>query len=257
MGASYSGHLTTPFVVGPAQLEAISRLLERNVGPIQIRINCVDDIEREVPDIGALLQYENPKSKEILDLRIDSKSTDLSSTASIKFSASRWRGIEIDVCADEDSVSRVKTGLLDIIDGARPWYSPIQGVDFAFAGAVAIFFLIFTALLIPLFTKTQPARSKRSSKQTDKQNAIAMLVVFGTVVAVSTLGYILNLVRDSWFPYAVFAIGQGDTRFQNLERWHWGFLIAVVASLIASFLVWLWKAWQSVPDSQDTPSTNS
>ena len=187
----------------------------------------------------------NPRSKEIVELRLSARSKDGSKDASIDFSSVKWRPISLEFRADEDSVSKLKTGTLDVIDGARPWYGPIQSVDFVFAGIVAVMFLWLTTFPITAFSKTQRTKAKASTKVTDKQHAIYQLVVFGVFASVFAIGAILNWARNSWFPLAVFAIGQGSDRFQSLERWHWGFLIAIVASVIAGVAILIWQVWHN------------
>jgi hypothetical protein len=254
MDANYSYYISTVFVIHSHEVESLEKLLKDHIGPVKTRIKCVDGITRELASVSDLLQYENPRSKEIIELRLSARSEDFSREASIDFSSSTWRGISLEFRADEDSVSKLKTGTLDIIDGARPWYGPVQSIDFVFAGIVAVLFLWFAAFLTIALSKTRRSTAKASTKLTDKQSAVGQLVMFGVLAAIFAVGFILNFLRDSWFPRAVFAIGQGDTRFQSLERFHWGFLIAILASVIAGIAILI---WQPLHDKAVNPSGGS
>ncbi len=237
MDANYSEYLSTPFVISTNEVQSLGKLLEEHIGPVKVRLKCADGITRELSSILEVTQYENPRSKEILELRLSARSENWSKEAFIDFSGSRWRGISIEVRADEDSVSKLKTGTLDIIDGSRPWYGTIQSIDFVFAGFVAVLFLWFAAILTVALSRTRQAKSKASSKSTEKESALGQIVMFAVLAAIFAVGVCLNWLRDSWFPRAVFAIGQGSARFQSLERFHWGFLIATLASVIAGIIL--------------------
>jgi hypothetical protein len=237
MKESYSECLSTSFVIRSNEIESLTKLFEDNVGSVKASIKCVDGISREFASVSELLKYENPRSKEICELRLIARSNDWSKEASITFSSSKSRGITMEYRADSDSVYKLKTGTLDIVDGTRHWYGYFQSIDFVFFGfAILLIFCTF-ALLQAAFSKITSIETSGSPKFNSKESAIGQLLVLGIATAVVGLGFFLNLIRDSWFPFAVFAIGQGSDRFQGLERFHWNCVVAILLLVAISIVM--------------------
>ena len=250
MDATYSEHISTSFVIGPEQLQSFAKLLEQHIGPVKVIIKCADSLSRELDSVSDVIQYENPRSKQIVELRISARSSDSSGNASIDFSGSKWRGVSIEFRGDEDSVSKLKMGTMEIIDGCRPWYGPIQSIDFVSISLAAVFCLFFYAMVVTAFKKARHPTPKSSATLTVKQNAVGQLTMLGILAVIFTVGPLSNWLRDLCFPRAVFAIGQGNARFLSLERFQWGFLIAILASLIASVLLLFWQTWHNKASDQ-------
>ena len=114
MEASYSTTLETAFVIRPEELTRLVKLLETHVGKVKCRADCSDGISRDFSNINDLVQYENPRSKEIVCIKLTARSVDFSKNATIDLSGSKWRSIYLDFSADEDAVSGLKNGTLDI-----------------------------------------------------------------------------------------------------------------------------------------------
>jgi len=241
MEATYSEHISTPFVIRKTEIESLTRLLEKHVGTPTGRIKCADGIFRELPVVPDLLQYENSSSRAIIDLQLEAKSNDRSKEASIDFSSSKWRGVSLTFRADEDTIFTLRTGTLEIIDGARPWYGPIQAVNFVSIGVLAILVLWFAAMLTVAISKTSKSKLKTSKKLSNKDMAIGNLVAIGALATIFALCTALNMLRDALFPRAFFAIGQGVDRFQMLEKIHWGIIITTLLTMLHSFAILTWR----------------
>jgi hypothetical protein len=233
MDATYSDNISTPFVIGSEDVTKLGELLTTQIGEVKCRIQCADGISREFNSVSELTEYDNPRSKEIVGLRLSARNKDWSKDATLDFSGSRWRGISIEFRGDEETVFRLKTATLDILDGTRPWYDSVQSVDFVLIELVAFFMLWFAVMFSVAIKRSSSRKSKKTTSLNDKQSAIGQLSMIGIIAAVFGVGIGLNSLRDSWFPRAVFAIGQGNACFQSLERFHWSFLVAVLASVVA------------------------
>lgn len=238
MNAQYSIELPHPFVIGDDELKKIARLLADRIGNLEIRIDCTDDVSRTFNSVNELVTYDNPKTREIVRIYLNSRSDDFAKNATIIFSGSRWGGISLDFRARDDVVTRLRTEILDVIAGVRPWYNVVHRIDFLPIALVACLLLYF-GLIVGVAFKL--VRVEDSQEDDPSQSAVAQLVVFGGIALLIGVGILLNRFRDRVFPRAVFLIGQGRARFKHLERFQWGFIIAFVASFAAGLVIALWQ----------------
>lgn len=234
--AHYSVELPQAFVVGKDELKKVADLLSDRIGNLEIRADCTDDVARMFATVENLAAFENAKGKEIRRLQFSARSGDFKKRAVIDLSDSRWRGISLDFEASDDVVSLLRTDILDLIGGMRPWYAALHRIDFASIALIAYFMLSFSLLIVFAFKWIQVDLS---------YSALSALVVSGGIAilfAVFAIGIALNRFRDSLFPRAVFLIGQGIARFQQLERIHWGIIIAFIISFASGVAIFAWQA---------------
>jgi hypothetical protein len=108
MDAHYSVDLTDAFVGGPNELTKLVELLENYIGKkVKIRADCSDGVSRSFSHVRELVNYENPKSKEIRKIHLTARSDDFSKSASIDLTDSKWQGISLDFTAGDESISRL------------------------------------------------------------------------------------------------------------------------------------------------------
>jgi len=239
MDAQYSVEIPQAFIVGEHELKKLTDLLADRIGDCEIRADCVDDIARTFKTVREFAAFENAPRNEIRRLHISARSDDFKKRATVDLSGSRWRGISLGFEARDDVVSRLRTEVLDIIAGMRPWYSVLHRVDFVGISFLTYFLLWFASSLVVTF-KWMPAGDAREEDPTS--SAAAQLIVYGGIAVLFGMGFLLNWFRDSIFPRAVFVIGQGKNRFQHLERIQWGIVIAFVVSFVASAVIAVWQA---------------
>ena len=239
MDSHYSVELPHAFVIGSDELKKLAALLDERIGKVEIRVDCADDASRNFTSVRDLVAYENTKTKEIRRIHLAARSDDFSKRATIDLSGSRWRGISLDFTARDDVVSRLRTETLDIIAGMRPWYSIMHRIDFVSVGFFSYILLWFGLLAVVAF-RLVPVSDSTSS--TPSASAFAQLVIYGGIAALFGIGIVFNRFRDSVFPRAVFAIGQGESRFNHLERVQWGIVIAFVVSFAAGLVTAVWQA---------------
>ena len=226
MNAEYSDLLTQAFVVGPSELKKLTNLLQDSVGEVKITAGCADGISREFETVDRLIEYENPKRKEILNVRLLAlaQRSGVDSLAMVDLGRS-FKGIDINFTGCEDTVSRLKEKTLDILTGTRPWYNRLSYISF---GGVFVALLWWFGWDIvwrypSVIIETVPS------------------ILAGLIAVV--LGIILwfsgNKLGNYFFPYAVFTIGQGKSRFENKERFQWSVGIPLLISLAAGLIIWL------------------
>lgn len=235
MNSKFELQLRDAFVVSEEPLKKIHGLLAERIGTTSITAECADSVAREFEGLGALLKYENPKQKRIVTLRLYARSSDFGKSANIEFT-DKWYfgGIRIAIEARDDVVTRLRSDLLDIVAGMRPWYFPLNKVD-VFLAAVICYLVTWISLLVFAAMRSSDPPPPTSSYLSAKEQ-LALLgflgFFFGTV-------YLVHRFRSILFPHGSFILGQGKTRFDTLEKWRWGFVIAFVASLVAGIaLMW-------------------
>jgi hypothetical protein len=237
--AHYSVELPQAFVAGEDDLKKLVDLLADRIGNLEIRADCADEVARTFKTVKELAEFENAQGKEIRRLHVSARSDDFKKRATIDMSGLRWQGISLAFDAREDVVSRLRTDVLDLIGGMRPWYTVLHRVDFASVAFLAYFLLWFGLLIVVAF-RWVPVDSPK--QQNPSSEALAQLVAYGGIAIFFATGIALNRFRDSLFPRAVFLIGQGKARFQHLERIQWGIVIAFIVSFIAGVVIAVWQA---------------
>jgi len=208
--------------------------LAERIGETKLTAECADNVTREFKDLEALLRYENVKAKRILNLDLAAHSPDWKKTARVSFS-DKWYfgGTSVSVEARDDVVGRLRTDLLDVLSGIRPWYWPVNKIDFFFF-PVLIYWVLWIALLV--------YGAWRESKgtlppPTNSNSPLLQLAFLGFIASLAIGGYTAHRLRRILFPHGTFLIGQEEQRFDTLEKWRWGFGVAVFASVIASLLL--------------------
>jgi hypothetical protein len=241
--ANYSFELPQAFVVGEDELKKLIRLLIDRIGDPEIRADCADDIARTFKTLSELVAFENSPGKEIRRLHIAARSADFAKRATIDLSGWRWRGISLDFHARDDVVSRLRTEVLDIVAGMRPWYSGLHRVNFILLLFCA-FLLVDLGMLAAINLRWILVGDSTEMNSTRLVHAFGLgeLIAFGGSAVLLALGLLLNRFRVTVFPSGVFLIGQGKARFQHLEPCHWGVVIAFVVSFAAGLVIFVWQS---------------
>jgi hypothetical protein len=227
MRAECSESLSQPFVVGEEELKKLTTLLRDKVGSVTITAKCADKIERGFDSVKALLSYENSRAKEIKGLRLSAISKDYKDHAAINLRGQWWESIGLSISGDrEESVIRLRDNVREILAGARPAYwwlvrdfvqtgfLLVTGLAFVIAGLGHLKLLDPEALPVPKF-----------------------LTPWTLLLVVGVVGYLLNRLRDLWFPRGAFLIGQGTRRYGTLQAFHTIVLLGLVVGLVTS-IVW-------------------
>ena len=221
------------FVLRSPQIRSIWTTIQQHIGPVEAEASCVDGIERTFASLDELLQYENPRTRAITKLSFQARSSDRSTRCRITFGGRYSATIEATASGLESSVTSWRTAMEEIIDGCRPWYSPIARVDF--------FTVVWALLMLSIVVVTPMVDFSKKNQPMEFSQALvnaAKVFLFMATVALTTVA--LNRLRQRFFPIATFVIGQGEARFAFEENIRWivimGFLVSTFASLVVAFL---------------------
>jgi hypothetical protein len=230
--ADYSVNLKWAFLLGEDELKKLSRLLSERVGNVAYCAHCADDVARNFATIAEVMSYENSRQSQIKRFRIDACSDDRLKRATIDMSDSEYRGISLDFHGRDDVVDRLRADVLDILSGMRPWSGIFHRVNFLWASLGVICVMCFGFLVMIALNQIRTTKSSG-----DGRDAVVIARIYAAGLLFLLLGSLVNLIRNRLFPSAIFLIGQGKTRFQRLERFQWGFVIAFVVSFLAGLVV--------------------
>ena len=244
MNVSYSKDFPHAFVVGPDELKKLVELLQKRIGKVGIHADCADDLSREFKTLKDLITYENPKPKEIRSIRLNARSDDYSKSATIVFRMPprHSSGISIDITGREDVVSRLKEEILDIIVGIRPWYGVMYRINFVNPVWVVLGILLVVGILLTFSFLFLALGWMPAVPEANRKDLVSRLRSIRTVLLIPQVIFFViavfsNKILKSFFPKAVFTIGQGKSRFEHQEKVRWVVIIGFCVSLAASLVV--------------------
>lgn len=232
MTDSASVEISHAFVLTSVEAAKLWSILGGSFESVVASARCSDGIRREFQSQDQLTNYENPRTRAIRALILEARSRQPYGSASITLGGRYSSSIEVSISGDEITVLRLRDRIAEILDGMRPWYSPISRVDF--------FYIVGGALLLA-FLVLQGVTSGSSSQKTltFAQAAGAAVIVIAFLILVGSLIWALNRLRDRFFPITVFAIGQGQVRFEFDDKIRWVVIVGFGVSVFASILVTL------------------
>ncbi len=237
MDSTFKFELRDAFIIQPPALKKIFGLLVDRIGETEISAECFDDVTRKFDNIEALLKYENTRAKRILNLSLQARSIDWKKTASIHFT-DRWYfgGTRLEIKARDDVLSHLRTDILDIVAGQRPWYFFINKIDvFFFSFLLFVFTWLVCYIGVAIY-----GPEKSADTISPKNQAILTLVAYGGMGLYIGCTYVIYKSQKFVFPHGTFAIGQETSRYETMEKWRWSLLMGFVASLLASIaIIWL------------------
>jgi len=219
------------FVLYPEQAEHLWALFERDFGPVTATMSCTDRIERTFRSTGELVTYENARNRSIESITFEARSDDYKKRAAVTLGARYSSSIQALIQGPEAVVMSAKNELGEIFDGMKPWYSPVSRIDFYYVVFVVVLFGFMVA-------KAMLGDRNGPSDPVALQKAVLLSVsVFVFLAFLAGLVWFLNQLRRCYFPSAVFALGQGRTRFELEEKVRWAVIVATVVSIVASMIV--------------------
>lgn len=244
MSVNYSEELSQAFVVGPNELKKLVGLLEKRIGKVSFSAECIDKIQREFTTVKDLIDYENSKSKRICRIYLSARSEDYSKSATIAFrdSSSFSGGVSLSITANEDVVLQLKDKMLDIVVGTRPWYNLLAHSDLATPTGF-VFYLLFCVVVIVLntfiaFKFGLISDSKEGMELGDQLMSFIWLTFI--IFFILYFAFFSKLLKRL-FPLGIFAIGQGKSQYETLERIQWCVVIAFMVSLAAGVVLLIFK----------------
>lgn len=232
MNATFSTRLETAYALNGETLKKLFDLLSDRVGTVSIELRCIDDVTRKYEEVKKVLEFENPREKDITSVRLTARSADFEKSATVEFRSEEWAGISIDLQASDPVVTRLRSDVLDILGGTRVWYSSFARLEFLAVGGLllVLVYIAFLALFALGWIPTE------KSNNVVRDTAIGYLIALGVVLLWGVGAVLLNRVRKRVFPMGAFLIGQGQQRHEVTEKVRWGVVVAFIVSLVAGVI---------------------
>jgi hypothetical protein len=226
MNVTYSKTVLQAFIAGAPELEKLVNLLQDRIGKVKISADCADGFSREFGTVDDLINYENPKSKEIIEVSLSTGLRHVDSEFA-EVALPSTEGISIRFGASEDVVAKLRDDIIDILEGMRPWYNMLSLINSYPAAVVTFFIVCIGALLVDLWLYEYSSKVGVAG------------VIIGLIGFISAILFLVHKLFNYLFPWQVFMIGQGKSRFRDKERIQWGVGITFLVSLAAGLVIWL------------------
>jgi len=219
------------FVLCPKDVGRIWDILEKAFGPAKAEASCADGIQRTFTSLDQLASYENPRARAINSLTFRARDAKLDRRASITLGARYSSSIMVYIEGPEEVVVPAKNTLGEFFDGIKPWYSPVSRVDFFYL-VLAVASFAFTVLNLMVnggSGKAEPIEFGRAT--------LVTAVVIAMLAGLAAFVWILNMLRTRFFPVVVFALGQGQGRYELDDKVRWAVIVGIAVSVVASLVV--------------------
>jgi hypothetical protein len=231
MRASCSLEIDQAFILDADVFKKLCKLLDERIGHLEIRAECADQVRREFKDAADLVKYENTKGKDILRLSISARSDNHDKSSEVKFSGKFSSGISIDINANDDVLTRLRSDISDIVSGTKPWFSVMSCVDLVLCASIKyliiVIGLVTGAIMVSRIQKVTTINADAHG------TVIGCLVGIVSIVGFAIIWWFIYHLRRFIFPRSVFLIGQVKNRYRIIERCQWGVLIAFLVSIAA------------------------
>ena len=225
------------FVVDIEQLGALITILSDFASPVVIEVFRADDLTIALENISALRAQENPFERRILSITLSAGPADPDEKdrwASVELECFPRRSLDdprasIQIYGPERDAMATKQGLLEVINGTRPWYSRISNNDSPLIFSAPLLLLMFL-----LMTYTDQVKSFVPADPLPN----AATITLGLIVSVAGMWSAARGLQTLWswlFPNRVFLIGQEVKRHKRRLYWHRalaGLLVSVGIALL-------------------------
>ncbi len=196
------------------------------------RVDFSDSSNLATTSVDEVADQPNSRQRRITAITINTAYLNRGLRARITFRPYRsLPAVEYEVSGDTASVLDLADELDQHLEGFRRPYSPILRVNFfLLAAAYFLLFYLYVGTVSAMDVSPDDAASLR-------EVFIAYVIILGPFVVAA----VLQWLRNTLFPVATFAIGQGVARDKTLNFWRVvviaGLSVGVVSSLIATGLI--------------------
>ena len=216
--------LNYAFVLRPDDVKRLWTLLSAKF-KLNALAHCADDLERDFSTADELLAYQNTRSKQMRTLDLQGSCKLSEGYARISFSSrSIDSPISLMISGDESDIGSLRHQILDVLEGARAWYSPVCKVDFSLVfGCLVVF-----SWLVLRFAVGDSNSSEGVPWEIAFQAAVLLSACLIVLIFVS-IG--LHRLQERYFPKGMFALGQGHRRYKTDDKVRWIIFVGAAVSV--------------------------
>jgi len=203
---------------------------------VSVSAKCSDKLTRDFASLQELKDFGNPSRATILELNITGRDSESDQRFSLSLSNERRFNVRISLDANEENAIPLSDLATDCVDSLRPWYSWVARADWYWLVLVGWLGTQLAVIIIALALAGDKVITFSASGPTTAEDVLSFIAIgFAPLAA----GFVLNYVRDRYFPIGTFAIGQGELRHTSSEVTRTvliaGFAVSIVTSLALSW----------------------
>ena len=222
---NFSKTLGQSFVIDEHNLKKLTKLLQDQIGNVAFIVNFAGGVDYRFETVEELLDYENPKSKEIRSIGLHAGSDDRSKSAMVFFHGSLGSpSISINLKVRQNIVSILIEEIQDVIRGMRPWYDVFARFPQFYSIPIPVLFVLMAMYRL----KGHISGIIGSFEDEITEHVILRLIAL-CFVGLTWFAFYKLLVFV--LPSIVFSIGQGKERFNRL-KWFHGIIATFIIGLI-------------------------
>lgn len=235
LSASVRETLRCALVVSEDHLRAIDATARQFFRSVMYRATCTDKVTRAFKDVEHLLQYENPRTREIVSLRIECLLPKDDQTLRVEIANTRPLGnhnVKVEIEGSEEFVEYCAHFFKERFAAMQPWYARL--VTFTRTELLATLFVGLGIGFLAAVALGNHIIGDRSIPSASIRE-IALFLLLGVSAALALL-YVNS--KFSWrpFPLVVFSFGDGKQRHEHRE-WIRRTIVAVAVSATIGLLV--------------------
>lgn len=223
----FSKTLWQAFVVDECKLKNLTKLLQKQIGVVNFSVDFVHGVSYRFETLGELIDYENPKSKEIRRISVHATSDDYSKSASVFFhNGIGLPAVAISLKVSQDTLLTLLDEIQDVIRGMRPWYNVLSYLPGVYSCGLALLFAF-----MGLFRSREYISRIIGTFEFENETGEYLILRLIVMLSAALLWFPFYKMLVFAFPSKFFVIGQGKERFNRL-KWFHGFIMTFIISSI-------------------------
>ena len=225
----YSKTLNHAFVVDGYKLKNLTKLLQDQIGNVTFCVNFAHGVSYTFETVGDLIDYENPKSKEIRSIGLHAKSDDYSKSAMVLFHGALGSpAIAISLNVSQNVVPILLDEIQDVIRGMRPWYDIFSRFPHLYSIGIAVLFVLMGTYRLKGYISG-------IIRPFEDENTVHLVLRLIALCFIGLAWFAFYKMLVFVLPSVVFSIGQGKERFNRL-KWFHGIIVTSIIGLIIGLI---------------------
>lgn len=215
------------YVIRSCELSKLWNLLEDEVGNVTSSVDCSDKIQRELKSWEDLNSYDNLSRKQILKLTLRAGSILSEKGISISFKSDESFSVFVTIECPERELLHLKKSVFDILEDMKHQVLSI----FTGRGFIALCIIYLVGSWAIVRSTVNLFLYGAFSLSNEQMSVYPVLFTFLGLLPFVLLGYPLYPVFRKAIPIAYFAIGQGESRYENWKL-RWRIVLGMISTLI-------------------------
>lgn len=257
------GEVKRAFLLSADDLHNLAKLLEEEVlerigersaaiygdedRKISYNVEFSDGSSLDTSSLDEVLQLPNSPLSKITKIRLSTPYSAAKIRASVRFANEGYGGpMSYTVSGEEREVFSLAKKLDEFLIGLKRWYWPIARYSLYAVFLVLCFALIgivLAALAIAVVVDRFFFPGLLDDSGGDGSSLEFGVLVWGLLMLICGAVLLLDFARNRWFPNATYAIGQGEKRDEQMERFRKGIITVVLAPFVIGLFIRLLFAW--------------